>query len=369
MRELCIDARMVLSSGIGTYLCNLLPLIEHGPFRIRLIIHEAALKKLPWLSRFSLIVLNAPIYSVEEQIKLPILIPKCDVFWSPHYNVPLFPTAAKNRLVTLHDVNHLAMTRHLSWTQRLYARIVMKMAAERSKRIITVSQFSKKEICAHLNTEPEKITVIFPGVDRKAFLSHEDGLSSKTRQHYHLPEKFILFVGNVKPHKNLLGLLKGFLGVLSSLEGIHLVVVGKRTQLIHADKQAEAFVEHSKLVDRVHFLDFVEEEFLPSLYRLAIATVIPSFYEGFGSPAVEAMSSGCALAVSKMASLPEVCAEAAVYFDPHRPEEMGQVLKRLVQQPELLHELREKGLKRSRDFCWEKCADAHCRVLEELCRR
>ncbi len=369
MKELCIDARMVLSSGIGTYLRNLLPYIEQGPFRIRLITGDEQIKKLPWLSRFDLIRLNAPIYSIEEQVKLPLLVPKCEILWSPHYNIPLFPTAAKHRLVTVHDVNHLALQRHLSWKECLYARLVMKNAVSRSKRVVTVSQFSKKEICTYLKTQPEKIRVIPLGVDHKIFLSQEDGLSAKARQRYHLPEKFFLFVGNVKPHKNLLGLLKGFISVQDALEGIHLVVVGKRRDFLHADKQAEKFVEHPKLQGKVHFLDFVEDEYLPSLYRLALAAIIPSFYEGFGLPAVEAMSSGCALAVSKAASLPEVCAEAAVYFDPNRPEEIGQVLKQIVQRPELLQELKEKGLKRSKVFCWEKCAQEHIHVLEELCRK
>ncbi len=368
MKQLCVDARMLLSSGIGTYLRNLLPRIEHSDFKMRLIVNVDAVASLPWLTRFDLIIANIPIYSIDEQLKLPLLIPRCEVFWSPHYNIPLLPIKAKERLVTVHDVNHIAFAKHLSLKERLYAKTVMKNAVRRSKKVITVSEFSKKEICTHLKTHAGKIEVILPGVDHKMFIPREDGLSLQTKKHLQLPEKFFLFVGNVKPHKNLLGLLKGFLSVIDSLEDVHLLIVGKRKDFLHADSASEVFAEHPKLRDKVRFLDYVEDEYLPSLYRLAIAAILPSFYEGFGLPAVEAMSSGCAVAVSNVASLPEVCSDAAVYFDPHRPEEIGQVMKQLAQRKELLAELKEKGLRRSKEFCWDKCAMAHSRVLEGLCR-
>jgi glycosyltransferase involved in cell wall biosynthesis len=308
-----------------------------------------------------------PIYSIEEQLRLPLLIPKCDLFWSPHYNIPMLPTAAKRRLVTVHDVNHLALPSNLSLMQSLYAKRVMKSAVRRSEKIVTVSNFSKKEICKHLKTKPGKIEVIHPGVDHKFFFPHEDGLSIQAKNKYHLPNSFFLFVGNVKPHKNILGLIKGFLNVIDVLEDVHLVVVGKKEGFLHGDKHAEAFARHPKLQERVKFLGYVEEEFLPSLYRLAIATVLPSFYEGFGMPAIEAMSCGSPLAVSNVASLPEVCGDAAVYFDPNRPEEIGEVLKQMAQRKELLTELKAKGVQRSREFCWEKSAASHLKVFEEAC--
>jgi glycosyltransferase involved in cell wall biosynthesis len=368
MKELCVDARMLLASGIGTYLRNLLPLIEQGPFKMRLVIDEAAAKQLPWLTRFDLIITSLPIYSIEEQIKLPLLIPKCDIFWSPHYNIPILPAACRRRLVTVHDANHLALSKNLTFSQRLYAKIVMKSAVLRSNKIITVSQFSKKELCKRLKVRPEKIEVILPGVDRKIYQPLEDGFSGQVRKQYRLPEKYFLFVGNVKPHKNLLGLLKGFLQITDTVDDVHIVVVGKRKEFLHNDHESETFANHPKLLGKVHFLGFVDDERLPSLYRMAMAVIIPSFYEGFGLPAIEAMSSACAVAASKAASLPEVCSDAAVYFDPHRPEEIGQVLKQLAVRNELVKELKEKGLKRSKEFCWEKCALGHIEVLESLHR-
>ncbi len=366
MKELCVDARMLLASGIGAYLRNLLPRMRQASFRMRLIVSEELVKQISWLTQFDLIVTRLPIYSIEEQIKLPLLIPKCDILWSPHYNIPILPTQARRRLVTVHDANHLVMTQPLSLPERLYARWVMKSAIRRSHKVITVSQFSKKELCKHLRAHPEKIEVILPGVDPKVYPSHEDGLSGEVRKHYHLPKHYFLFVGNIKPHKNLLGLLKGFLHVVDMMEDVHMVVVGKRKEFLHNDPESEAFAQHPKLTQRVHFLGFVDERYLPSLYRMAIAAVIPSFYEGFGLPAIEAMSSACAVAASKASSLPEVCAEAAVYFDPHRPEEIGQVLRQLAMREELVQELKDKGLKRSQEFCWDKCAAEHIKVLESL---
>ncbi len=367
MKELCIDARMLLASGIGTYLRNLLPLLKKGNFHIQLIVNRETIQKVPWVSHFELIKLHAPIYSLQEQIQLPLKIPRCDLFWSPHYNIPLLPIAAKNRLVTIHDAYHLAFRKQLTWPQKIYAATVMKWAVSCSRKVITVSEFSKQEICHRTKLALDKITVIHPGVDHKQFPMVEDGLSSIARVRYRLPPQYLLFVGNVKPHKNLQGLLQAFLHAGDALANYHLVVVGKRRDFYHADLLSEELAQDERLKERVHFLDFVEQEYLPSLYRLASATIIPSLYEGFGSPAVEAMSSGSPLAVSNVASLPEVCGDAAVYFDPHQIEDIARVLVSLLRQPQLLHDMKEKGYAHSRKFCWEKCAEQHLRVMEEMC--
>lgn len=369
MKELCIDARMMLSSGIGTYLRNLVVRLAQGPFRLHLIVTKEIVKSVPWLAQFDLIISSLPIYSIEEQIQLPFLIPKCDLFWSPHYNVPFLPIRAKHRLVTIHDVNHLALAGDFSLLQRIYAKRMMKTALKRSRKVITVSNFSKKEICKYLKAKPEKIEVIHPGVDHNFFFPHEDGQSTQVKRKFKLPDSYFLFIGNVKPHKNVSGLIKGFWHVIDALDDTHLVIIGKKEGFLRGDQHSEELAKHLKLQERVHFLGHVEEEYLPSLYRMSLATVFPSFYEGFGLPAIEAMCSGSPLAVSNVASLPEVCGDAAVYFDPHRPEEIGEVLKQLKVRQELSRELKEKGLKRSREFCWDKSAAAHLQIFEEICKK
>ncbi|MBU6447086.1 MAG: glycosyltransferase family 1 protein, partial [Verrucomicrobia bacterium] len=188
MRDLCIDARMAFSSGIGTYIRELLPFLQSA-FRLILLVDR------PWREGCEQILFNAPIYSVQEQIQYPFKIPPCDLFWSPHYNVPLLPIRAKKRIVTIHDACHFVFG---SFAEKTYAKWVMGKALQ-SHRAITVSQFSKKEIEKRFG--PTHLTVIPIGVNRERFSPQPP--SESVRQKMGLPPKFALFVGSHKPHKNL----------------------------------------------------------------------------------------------------------------------------------------------------------------------
>nr|NGX29113.1 hypothetical protein [Candidatus Anoxychlamydiales bacterium] len=108
MKKICIDARMIESAGIGTYLKSLLKNLKSKNFKISLIVKPRVIERVKWLKNFDLIYLDAPIYSIKEQLLLPFKIPKCDLFFVPHFNIPLLPIRAKKRLVTIHDVYHLA---------------------------------------------------------------------------------------------------------------------------------------------------------------------------------------------------------------------------------------------------------------------
>ncbi len=368
MHDLCIDARMLLSSGIGTYLRSLLPFIAKSSFRLRLIVNKTLVEQLPWLSRFSLEILEAPIYSFTEQLQLPALVGHCDLFWSPHYNIPLLRLRARKRLVTIHDVNHLVFRKNLSLAQRFYAHVVMRQAVKRSAHVITNSEFSKKELCKYIHAPADKITAMHLGVDVKRFFIEDDGRGAEIKKRYRLPDKYFLFVGNLKPHKNLAGLIRAYRIAGDQLKDFPLMVVGKKEGFLQADSESQQLIEQFALHGEIRFLDFVPEEDLPSLYRLATATIFPSLYEGFGLPAIEAMSAGSPLAVSNVASLPEVCGDAALYFDPHQPEDIARMLIQLATHPQLLLTLKEKGIAHSQKFCWEKCASEHLQVMERLCR-
>ncbi|NJO02831.1 MAG: glycosyltransferase family 4 protein [Bacteroidia bacterium] len=202
-KEIVVDARMIESSGIGTYLQEILPcLMEQFPLTL---LGEA--RKLnqafPDLSRnYKHIEVSAAIYSIREQWALFRNIPATSLGWSPHYNVPLLPVAAKFRLVTIHDVYHLAFQNQLSFLKKKYAQLMIKAATQRSARIITVSQFSKREITKYTHVNPDKIVVIPNGVNDRYFKTIADhNYLEMIHKKYNLPPQFLLFVGNVKPHK------------------------------------------------------------------------------------------------------------------------------------------------------------------------
>lgn len=340
--EICLDARMVSCSGIGTYIRNLITRLKQPPFQLKLIVSPQSLTEWPFLSDFDLIFSQSSYYSIQEQLELPFIIPSCDLFWSPHYNVPLLPIRAKKRMVTIHDVYHLAYGFTLSFPKRLYAKTMLLQAAKKSDAIITVSQFSRREITQYVGSFPH-IEVIPLGVDRSHFYPSEDEKKIKeVKKKYALPEKFLLFVGNLAPHKNIQGLLKA----LPNLEEPIVLVV--------AGKTMKSTPEYPK--DLAQFIGKVEEEELPILYQLAYATVLPSFYEGFGLTPLEAMSCGSPVVVSQVASLPEVCKDCAIYVDPYKPPSIAEGIEKVKP---IREEMKRKGFERSEFLNWDLCAERH----------
>ena len=164
--RLCIDARMLFSSGIGTYLRNILQGLSCVE---NLDITLIRSKKEPSFLSFPVVFCDAPVYSLQEQIQLLKIIPPCDLFWSPHYNVPLGSIPAKKRIVTIHDVCHLSMKDCFPWWKRLPSQYLLQKAIDLSDAVCTVSSFSYQEILRRLVVCPEKMHLISGGVDASFF--------------------------------------------------------------------------------------------------------------------------------------------------------------------------------------------------------
>jgi glycosyltransferase involved in cell wall biosynthesis len=173
---------------------------------------------------------------------------------------------------------------------------------------------------------------------------------------------YLLFVGLVKPHKNLSGLLRAFAGIATNIPH-RLVVVGSHSSL--RDVDAEALAMASRLAPRVELIESVPRERLASLMAGASALIQPSFYEGFGFPPLEAMALGTPVIAARAASLPELCGDAAILFDPHSADELAARIRELLADAPLRARLREKGLARAREFRWDTCADRTSDILLE----
>jgi glycosyltransferase involved in cell wall biosynthesis len=362
MKELCIDVRMAFNSGIGTYIRNLVKQLQKGPFKLRLIADEKSVEKWPLLKECDLILTSAPLYSIEEQLKLPFLIPSCDLFWSPHYNVPLGPIRAKKRVVTIHDVYHLAYGKTLSLPKRTYAKIVINRATTLSDLILTDSYFSQDEIVKYTAVAKDKIQVVHLGVDHDRFreLKDETYLQS-IREKYQLPQNYFLFVSTLAPHKNIDRLLLAW-NELKKPDW-KLVFVGRQVK----NNTWKTIVDQNpSLADKLLFLGEFDDRDLPALYQLAHATICPSLYEGFGLPPLEAMSSGCPVVVSNAASLPEVCGKSAVYVDPYSVDDIASGIRRMIEDQNLYASLKQAGLDRSREFTWDKTAKKHIEIMDNM---
>lgn len=177
---------MLGNFGIGTYVKQMIKHLKDAPIKLLLITHPEK----P-VEGFENISCSAPIYSIAEQVKLPSLIPPCDIFWSPHFNVPLSRIKAKKRMATIHDVYHLV---HSGFLKKMVAKLLISRAIAFSEKIITCSHFSLDEIIKRARAPREKIELISHGVDTGYF-----------RQSCVPKENILLFVGNPKPHKNLKG--------------------------------------------------------------------------------------------------------------------------------------------------------------------
>ncbi len=369
MKEICIDARMLTCSGIGTYIENLLGFLKKTSYRFKVIIRPEHLTLFDYWDVFEPIILDREIYSIAEQIQLPLKIPRCDLFWAPHYNIPLAPIKARKRLTTIHDVNHLAFFTSLSVPQKMYVKMVMYAAIKLSEKVITDSLFSKEELQKYTSIHENAVSVIPLGVNRHLFQKEKKIEDEQFIAKYSLPKKIILFVGNLKPHKNLRNLIEAlYLLSQRGIEDLHLIVIGKKEGFKIGEDIGSLLRLHPYLNKNIHFLGSVSNEELSSAYRLAQVFVFPSFYEGFGLPALEAMSSGCPTIASSSASLPEVCGRAAVYVDPHSPQEIAQAIHNVLTDQTLSAKLKKEGFERSQHFSWERCAEQHLELIDQVLR-
>ncbi len=357
MKKLCVDARMLFSSGIGTYLRNILQgLQKEKQFTISVIVPEKFAQEKE-IAPFSKIFCKAPIYSIEEQLALPFFIPSCDLFWSPHFNVPLAKIRAKRRIVTLCDIYFFMHQKNLSWLKKKYAQIFYQKAIDASERVITISSFSEREIRENLKRTEQKIVTIPLGVERQDFVEGE-----KKRK---LPSSFFLYVGNLKPNKNLERLFRAFSKLSSENPSLSLAVISRSKKQEREKIIREAF-SGEKLPSSIIFFEDVSNKELPFFYKEAISLVFPSLYEGFGLPPLEAMIAECPVLASNIEVIQEVCKSSVLYFDPYQEGEIYQRMKQVLEDTQMREELREKGKIYAKNLSWEKTIKSHVTLFEEI---
>ncbi|MBQ4820095.1 glycosyltransferase family 1 protein [Aquimarina sp. MMG016] len=359
--KLVIDLRLIHNSGIGTYIKNVIPLIISGFGEVLVLGDPVIIKKFEWSKKLEIIPFRYKVYSFKEQLMLPVYIPKCDVFWTPHFNAPLLPIKATKRMVTIHDVNHLSNPAYFSYIKRLWAKVLYKNAVKRSDTICTVSKFSKSEILKFFTVDPHKINVVYCGVDQN-FVKNvmvDSGLE--------LPTNYFLFVGNVKPHKNLITLLKAYNQLTTEIkEKYKLVVLGRKEGFITQETAIFRYIEDNNLSKNIYFTGYVSDNLVSDVYKNATLFIFPSLYEGFGLPLLEAMSCGVPVLSSDMASLIEVGGEAVVYFNPKEANDLKENIVQLLDNQELRIKCVEKGFEQIKKFSWQRSADKHIIVLNNL---
>ena len=372
--QIVIDARMLLphETGVGRYLEKLAQILPTLPgdesYEFWL---QAGLPK------------DNPIWGYEGERsqlrRLPInqldaraqwIIPgelrklKPQLYHCPHFDLPFFVPG--KTIVTIYDLKYIARPGffpHVSHSKRAIMWAMMAFSVHRAERVIAISEFTRQDLIQRFKVKPGKVSVVHLGVDRNFFQSHSTSKSTSSAKDYGLGNNYILSVGERRPHKNLVGLIKSF-NIFQKMvkEPFQLVIAGKPYSDYTLPEQT---VEQLGLGNRVRFLDYVPYRHLPALYRGAQAVVYISEYEGFGLVPLESMAAGTPVVAGKCTAIPEVVGDAVILVPPDDPEQVAAAIQKLVMEQDLRAEYIARGYERVKGFGWEKTAKDTLAVYQE----
>ncbi len=347
---------MIEHSGIGTYVRHLAQGLaadydHRQDLYFRYYGNASLLQKiLPNISDESLRCFEAPIYSVKEHLSFACLKKEWDLWHCPHYNVPF---VKKGKLVvTVHDLIHLVFQgRFFNSLQGWYARQSLNLVRKHADAIIAVSHHTKKDLVELAGIPESRITVIHEGVGNEFQPVEDQHVLANLKKKYNLPQKFLLYVGNIKPHKNVGQLARVFFRLKQGKKiEEDLVLVGQPDKK-WVDQDADLCVAVNSAA--VYFLSKVPLEDLPGLYSKATAFVLPSLYEGFGLVVLEAMACGTPVIVSNRASLPEIAGNAAKIFDPQSDDALAEAIELVCGETNYRKAMSLKGIQRAKQFAWD----------------
>lgn len=287
-----------------------------------------------------------------------------DIYFQPNF-IPNQNIKAKKNICTVHDFSFKLQPQWHPKERLDYFNKNFHLV-KKADHIITGSYFTKQEIIEFLQIPQDKITVIYHGVNHNIYKPYSQNLLQETKAKFDLPKKFLLFVGSIEPRKNLLTLLKAYnLFSTEEKKSVPFILVGFKGW-----ENKEIMQEIQKNQNYIRYLGFVTDNDLAHIYNLATIFIYPSLYEGFGLPPLEAMACGTPVIVSNVASLPEVCANAALYIDPANPQDIKDKILTLIGDEKLREEFSKKSKAQAALFSWESSALEHFNVFEKvLCKQ
>lgn len=320
--NITIDCRMWGEhfGGIGRYTKEIvLYLIAHNDWEYTLLCSsDAYLEFLSYQrSNIHIVPCTAGVFSLKEQWEMWCKVPRCDVFWCPYINIPFVRTRAKKQVVTMHDVFHIANRQYYNRLKQWAIAPYYFFSTRRSDMILTVSQFSKDEIGKYFGDKVKgKVHVVYNGFG----IDSRDAVAKQTGYRY------FLFVGSIKPHKNLKNALLAF--DKYDDHDFRFVVVGKKEGFITGDSEVFRMVERmNRDRERVIFTGNISDGELYGWYMGASALVMPSLYEGFGLPLVEAMHFNIPIICSDIPVFHELCHDKVIYFNPLDPCDIAEQMR------------------------------------------
>lgn len=358
-----IDARLWSQTGVGRYIRNLiynLQVIDKQNDYVLFVMDRDYDDVKFRISNLKFKISNCNIrwHTLSEQLNLPSILnkEKLDLIHFPYISVPFFYN--KPFVVTIHDLipYHFSTGKASTLPFPFYKfkflayKLIVSQAAKKAKKIIVPSSTTKKDIIDYLKVDPSKVQVVYEGTDE-----------SLIRRSTEEKKEYFLYIGNAYPHKNLEFLLNTFKDLPSDFK---IILVGKKDYFY---RRLEQKAKEMHLEEKIDFFGEASDSQLSSLYKEAKALIIPSFIEGFGLPALEAMANECLVIASDIPTLHEVGGDAAIYFNPNNIDDLTQKLNQVYFNTALYYsENIRRGLKRAREFSWKKTAEETLRIYNDF---
>lgn len=372
--RIVIDTRHIRDFGIGTYIRNLIRALARldSENHYILISYPADVQELAGLPpNFEVIPYERPDSGIAAQAAFPIYLRR---FWADLYHVPLNVVSLfmpKPYVVTVHDMSSL-LFEELPPRQKRFRLYQFRRGLVRADKVIAVSNATLRDIDDLFGVRGEKVRRIYNAPDPR-FLQDGPGPSASemeaTLERYQIRQPFLLYVGTIRPQKNIPRLVEAFAVLRGELENhpvyrdLRLIIIGDEISRHPAVRRT---VIQTRVESVVRFLGFVPFDTLRVFYAAAAAFVFPSLYEGFGLPPLEAMASGTPVVTSNLSSLPEVVGDAAMLVNPENVFEIAKGIREVLTNAELRASLIERGRRQARKFRWEDTARQVLEVYAEV---
>jgi len=352
--------------GVKVYTKKLLPLLfSLGPSHRYVLIYQNA-KLLGTYARFSNVeevAIGLPGTVLWDQLAVPWVAGKkhLDLIFNPKFTIPFFSKAKK--MFVLHGSEWFVIPEHFKKYDQWYFKRFVPLYCRFADSFIAVSHAVKADVVKHTGVDARKVFPIHNGFDPALFRPIRDrGELLAVRQKYQLPERFILWCGQIESRKNVARLLRAFAQIKGGVPH-QLVLAGEQRWSTRAELQV---LRELNLEDRVQFPGWIQHTDLPAVYSLADLFAFPSLYEGFGIPLVEAMACGCPIVTANTCAPPEVVDGSGCLVDPLSVEDIAAGMKKVLLDEPLRAVMIAKGLERAKAFGWDQCARQVLAVFDSL---
>ncbi len=370
-----IDSRLVINktTGIGSYLSNLIESILNMDKENKYILllksklfHGHKIRKIEDSNLLKKYV-DIPEVSLSQHVRVPLALQKesFDIYHYPHFDLPIFQRY--NSVVTIHDLKYIIAPEFFpdfGLAKKMYMDFFYKSSLRKAKEIIVVSESTRNDLISKFNADETKINVIPLASETKfSIFENKNEIKNKLKK-IGINFKYFLFVGERRPHKNLVRVIEAFHIFKKRTSSKHkLIIIGKSyaNYTLPEEKTVQLNIEND-----VIFAGFVPDDLLPIYYQGAEGLVFASLYEGFGIPILEAMSCGIPVITSKISSMPEVAGDAALLVNPESVDDIANNMERIYSDSTLKSELIKCGKIRAKKYSWEKTAEKTLAVYEKV---